>query len=49
MELTSVGRVVATGEPFEVPCVQVFRIRDGRIVLFRDYVGAGALPAPDPA
>lgn len=46
MELTTVGRVVATGEPFEVPCIQVFRIRDGRIVLFRDYVGAGSLPAP---
>jgi uncharacterized protein len=45
MELTTVGRVVATGEPFEVPCIQVFRIRDGRIVLFRDYVGAGSLPA----
>lgn len=47
LEITTVGRVVATGEPLEVPCIQVFRIRDGRIVLFRDYVGAGSLPALD--
>jgi len=39
LELTSAGRVPATGETFEVPCIQVFRIRDGRIVLFRDYTG----------
>ena len=44
VELHSVGQVVATGEPFDVPCIQVFRIRDGRIVLFRDYVGTAALP-----
>ena len=44
VELTSVGRVTTTDEPFEVPCVQVFRIRDGRIVLFRDYVGSGFMP-----
>ena len=49
MELTTVGRVVSTGAPFEVPCIQVFRIRDGRIVLFRDYVGAGSVPTLDPA
>lgn len=39
VELTSVGRVATTGEPFEVPCIQVFRIRDGRILMFRDYTG----------
>lgn len=44
LELTSVGRVAATGAPFEVPCVQIFRIRDGEIVLFRDYVGTAFLP-----
>ncbi|MBO2460014.1 nuclear transport factor 2 family protein [Actinomadura violacea] len=44
LELTTVGRVVATGEPLEVPCIQVFRIRDGRILLFRDYVGTGMVP-----
>jgi uncharacterized protein len=40
---------VSTGEPFDVPCIQVFRIRDGRILLFRDYVATAALPHPDPA
>ncbi|MCO6005208.1 nuclear transport factor 2 family protein [Actinoallomurus purpureus] len=44
VELTTVGRVTTTGEPFEVPCIQVFRIHDGRILLFRDYVGAHTLP-----
>jgi ketosteroid isomerase-like protein len=44
LELTSIGRVTATGERFTVPCIQVFRIRDGKIVLFRDYVGHAFLP-----
>jgi uncharacterized protein len=44
VELRSTGRVVATGEAFDVPCIQVFRIRDGRILLFRDYVATAALP-----
>jgi uncharacterized protein len=44
VELATVGRVTATGEPFEVPCAQVFRIRNGQIVLFRDYVGTQFLP-----
>ena len=44
VELVTVGRVTTTGQPFEVPCIQVFRIRDGQIVLFRDYVGAHAMP-----
>src|SRR4051794_11312507 len=30
VELVSVGRATATGEIFEVPCIQVFRIREGR-------------------
>ncbi|WP_227983589.1 nuclear transport factor 2 family protein [Nocardia spumae] len=44
VELTSVGRVTSTGQSFEVPCIQVFRIREGKIVLFRDYVGHAFLP-----
>ncbi|MEV0402803.1 nuclear transport factor 2 family protein [Actinoallomurus sp. NPDC050550] len=44
LELVSVVRATTTGETFEVPCIQVFRIRDGRIVLFRDYVGVGSVP-----
>lgn len=44
VELVTVGRITTTGQPFEVPCIQVFRIRDGQIVLFRDYAGAQAMP-----
>lgn len=44
VELATIGRVTATGELFEVPCVQVLRIRNGRIVLFRDYVGTQFMP-----
>ncbi|MFJ2831269.1 nuclear transport factor 2 family protein [Streptomyces sp. NPDC087263] len=44
VELVTVGRVTATGQRFEVPCIQVFRIRNGQIMLFRDYVGAHAMP-----
>jgi ketosteroid isomerase-like protein len=44
VELTSVGRVTSTDQPFKVPCIQVFQIRDGKIVLFRDYVGHAFLP-----
>ncbi|MFD7662649.1 nuclear transport factor 2 family protein [Streptomyces sp. NPDC059788] len=32
-------RGVGRGDAFEGRSVQVFRIRDGRIVLFRDYTG----------
>jgi ketosteroid isomerase-like protein len=44
IELETLGRIKTTGQEFTVPCIQVFRIRDGRIVLFRDYIGASALP-----
>ncbi|GAA4639588.1 nuclear transport factor 2 family protein [Actinoallomurus vinaceus] len=44
VEIESVARVTTTGETFEAPCIQVFRIRDGRILLFRDYVGAHSVP-----
>lgn len=49
LEITSVVRVTTTGETLEIPCIQVFRIRDGRIVLFRDYAGAFSLPDLTPA
>lgn len=45
VELVTVGRVTTTGQPFEIPCIQVFRVRDGKIVLFRDYVGAQTVVA----
>jgi ketosteroid isomerase-like protein len=32
------GTVLATGEPFAVPCVFVMRVRDGQIVESRDYI-----------
>jgi ketosteroid isomerase-like protein len=32
------GTVVETGEPFELPCVFVLRVRDGVIVESRDYI-----------
>lgn len=32
------GAILATGEPFAVPCVFVMRIRDGVIVESRDYI-----------
>lgn len=34
------GELTATGETFQAPYIQVFRVRDGEIVLFRDYFGA---------
>jgi len=45
IELETLGRIIATGEEFTVPCIQIFRIRDGRILLFRDYVSTAALPS----
>jgi ketosteroid isomerase-like protein len=32
------GTVLATGEPYTVPCVFVMRVRDGQIVESRDYI-----------
>ena len=32
------GTVLATGEPYTVPCVFVMRVRDGLIVESRDYI-----------
>lgn len=43
VEIMTIGEVMATGTTFEVPCIQVFRIRDDKIVLFRDYVGTQSL------
>jgi uncharacterized protein len=37
-EFDYVGTVIATGEPFRVPCVFVLRVRDGLIVESRDYI-----------
>ena len=37
-EFDYAGTVIATGEPFRVPCVFVLRVRDGLIVESRAYI-----------
>jgi ketosteroid isomerase-like protein len=37
-EFDYAGTVIASGEPFRVPCVFVLRVRDGLIVESRDYI-----------
>lgn len=39
------GEVLATGDGYRLPYVQVARVRDGAIVSFRDYFGAGTARA----
>jgi uncharacterized protein len=36
-EMRAEGTVTTTGRPFAVTSVQILRIREGRIVLFRDF------------
>ena len=43
IELATRGTVTSTGRTFEGTSIQVFRIRDGKIVLFRDYFNAAGL------
>jgi ketosteroid isomerase-like protein len=43
IELASRGTVTSTGSTFVGTSIQVFRIRDGKIVLFRDYFNVGGL------
>jgi len=43
IELATRGTVTSTGRTFAGTSIQVFRIRDGKIVLFRDYFNAGGL------
>ncbi|MFI5691511.1 nuclear transport factor 2 family protein [Kribbella sp. NPDC051586] len=44
LELITEARHTTTGVPFQARCIQVFRIQDGKIKLFRDYVGAQTVP-----
>lgn len=44
IELVSRGTVTSTGGTFAGTSIQVFRIRDGKIVLFRDYFNVSGLP-----
>lgn len=43
VELATRGTVTSTGRTFEATSIQVFRIRGGKIVLFRDYFNVGGL------
>jgi uncharacterized protein len=37
VEMRAKGTVTTTGRPFTAASIQILRIRDGRIVLFRDF------------
>ncbi|HEU5434464.1 MAG TPA: nuclear transport factor 2 family protein [Thermomicrobiales bacterium] len=39
------GEIVATGQTYRLPYIQVLRVRDGRIVSLRDYIDYPALAA----
>ena len=43
IELVTHGTVTGTGRTFAGTSIQVFRIRDGKIVLFRDYFNVAGL------
>jgi hypothetical protein len=43
VELITRGTATETGAAFAIPCIQVFRIGDGQIKLFRDYAGPSNL------
>ncbi|WP_245716246.1 nuclear transport factor 2 family protein [Micromonospora humi] len=45
VEYEARGSVVATDAPFEQTVIAVFRVRDGRIVSYRDYINPLALLA----
>ena len=43
VEMTTAGTVTTTGRPFAATSIQVLRIRDGQIVLFRYFANPLAL------
>ncbi len=43
VELLAKGVITATGRTFTTTSIQVFRIREGKILLFRDYANPGVL------
>jgi uncharacterized protein len=43
VELVAKATVTTTGRAFTARSIQVFRIRDGKILLFRDYANPNAL------
>jgi ketosteroid isomerase-like protein len=38
VEYDALGTVVATGAPFRQTVIAVFRVRNGQIVSYRDYI-----------
>ncbi len=42
-EIVTTGRATATGRTFAQPCIQVVQIRDGEILLLRDYFDPHAI------
>jgi uncharacterized protein len=43
VELVARGTVITTGHAITARSIQIFRIRDGKILLFRDYANPNAL------
>ena len=43
VELVARGTIVTTGHAITARSIQIFRIRDGKILLFRDYANPNAL------
>ncbi|AKN68457.1 phenazine biosynthesis protein PhzA/PhzB [Streptomyces sp. PBH53] len=46
VEMRGVGRLVATGAPFDMTYIAVVQVRDGRITSYRDYWNPLALRDP---
>lgn len=49
VELEVAGELTTTGATHQLPYIQLFRIRDGQILLFRDYFGPGTAAALEAA
>jgi uncharacterized protein len=43
VEMTAKGTLTTTGQSFAATSIQILRIRDGQIVLFRDFANPGIL------
>ncbi len=47
VEGATTGRLTGSGQPFSGRSINVFRIRDGKILLFRTYAGLAAPATPE--
>lgn len=43
VELRTKGTLTATGQPFAATSIQILRIREGKVVLFRDFADSCGL------